>query len=66
MIMTDTVYNWQKEVKIFEKGSAVKVPTQSILTKEGLEPCDIPVYVKPYVQPSMSRGVMDYDPLGNA
>ena len=61
--MPETIYNWGREKVIYEEGKHRKVPTQKLITDRGLMSTDIPVYQKPYVPPTMSRGFMDYDPL---
>ncbi|MCP4127760.1 MAG: hypothetical protein GY753_11935 [Gammaproteobacteria bacterium] len=66
--MPDTIYNWGREKKVINRHTRkkVKVPVQSIITETGLKPTRIPVYHEPEKISVLSRGFMDYDPLGNA
>jgi hypothetical protein len=63
--MPETIYNWGREKVVVKLGKKVKVPTQKLITDKGLKDTKIPVYHEPYVPSTMSRGFMDYDPLGS-
>ncbi len=63
--MTDSIYNWGREKEVYKHGKRKKVPNQLTLTDNGLVKSDTPVYHKPYVPQTRSKGFMDYDPLAN-
>jgi hypothetical protein len=62
--VADTIYNWGREHKILVEGHAVKVPTQKLVTESGLKSVNIPVYEPPTLESTLSRGFLEYDPLG--
>ncbi len=65
--MADTIYNWGRERKVRDrKGGTHKIPNQMLITDKGLKPSKVPVYQTPPKISTISRGMYDYDPLGNA